>query len=339
MPTLNSITVLSGSGQTAQVNTAFALPITVIARDEFSNPLPGVTVDFAPPGIGVSGNFAGGNPSTVVTNGSGIAVSATLTADTSPGAWNVQVQNSASVYAWAAFTNSASPPTPVSTTVTITANGTQTAARNTAYVAVTARLLDQFGAGFPGQVVNMTCPTGTGTFPGGGITSGVVSDASGYVTFAVFTASSTLGAFSPVISSDGVTSVNASFNTIDPTVVVTLETYSGNHQVASPGSPFAQPLVVRATNAIGGVVSGFTVTLDAPDSGASLVWTSPATDPVAILTNVSGLATSPGITANATAGTYLVSASGSGVFTRYFELTNGGSAPASAVSALALCEV
>ena len=62
-----SITVISGSGQTAQVDTAFANPLVVFVQDAEGNPVPGVTVTFA----GISVTFPVG--ATAVTDGTGQA--------------------------------------------------------------------------------------------------------------------------------------------------------------------------------------------------------------------------------------------------------------------------
>jgi Malectin domain/MBG domain (YGX type) len=63
----SSITVVSGSGQTAQVDTAFANPLVVFVQDAEGNPVLGVTVMFA----GASAIFPGG--ATAITDGSGQA--------------------------------------------------------------------------------------------------------------------------------------------------------------------------------------------------------------------------------------------------------------------------
>ena len=63
----SSITVVSGSGQTAQVDTAFANPLVVLVQDAEGNPVLGVTVMFA----GASVIFPGG--ATAVTDSTGQA--------------------------------------------------------------------------------------------------------------------------------------------------------------------------------------------------------------------------------------------------------------------------
>ena len=228
---------------------------------------------------------------------------------------------------------------PIAVSMSITANATQKAAKNSSYLAVTARVLDQFGAGFQGAQVTMTCPAGNGTFPGGFLSSVKFSDVNGYATFAVLTASSVLGTFNPSVSTPSIATQFCSFKTVDPSVVFSISVYSGQGQSAAPTFAFAQRLVGRAANELNGPVAGVVLTFDAPNSGASLVWDSPATDPTTAITDVNGLATSPGMTANATAGSYNVQLKYTGVTTRNFGLTNGGSPPAASDSSLNICEV
>src|SRR5204862_4727919 len=62
------------------INTAFAAPLVATVKDAGGNPVASVTVTFTAPGTGASGSFAGG-VNTATTNGSGVATSATFTAN------------------------------------------------------------------------------------------------------------------------------------------------------------------------------------------------------------------------------------------------------------------
>ena len=53
-----SITVTSGSAQSATVNTAFAISLVATVTDQFANPVPGVSVSFASLGTGASATCA-----------------------------------------------------------------------------------------------------------------------------------------------------------------------------------------------------------------------------------------------------------------------------------------
>src|SRR5204863_3198150 len=71
------------------INTAFGAPLVATVTDAGNNPVGNVTVTFTAPGSGASGAFAGG-VNTAATNGSGVATSATFTANaTAGGPYNV----------------------------------------------------------------------------------------------------------------------------------------------------------------------------------------------------------------------------------------------------------
>jgi len=80
------ITATSGSGQTAQISTAFTSPLVATVVDSDSNPVSGVTVTFTAPASGASGTFAGAtNVATAATNSSGVATSPAFTANATGG--------------------------------------------------------------------------------------------------------------------------------------------------------------------------------------------------------------------------------------------------------------
>jgi hypothetical protein len=83
------ISVVSGAPQQAILGSAFAKPLVALVTDANGNPVSGVTVTFMPQGNGALCSFAGG-VNTAVTNGSGIATSAAITANGTAGQYNVQ---------------------------------------------------------------------------------------------------------------------------------------------------------------------------------------------------------------------------------------------------------
>lgn len=101
---------------------------------------------------------------------------------------------------------------------------------------------------------------------------------------------------------------------------------SGDGQSTPVGTAFAAPLVAKVTDGSGAAVTGVQVTFTAPASGASASF--PGGVPaVSVATDASGLATSPVLTANGTAGGYAVTATTDGVATpASFALTNGSAA-------------
>jgi hypothetical protein len=114
---------------------------------------------------------------------------------------------------------------------------------------------------------------------------------------------------------------------------------AGTPQSAVAGTAFAMALQAVVTNASGNPVSGATVTFTAPVSGASGTFGGVAT--ATATTNADGVATAPAFTANATAGSYTVTAGVAGISTlASFNLTNtavsGGSLSVSGNSSTSL---
>ncbi len=109
----------------------------------------------------------------------------------------------------------------------------------------------------------------------------------------------------------------------NPPPATTIVVTSGNGQSTGVSAPFPSPLVVTVTQG-GTPLSGFMVTFTAPSTGASgtfLNSTVTETD----TTNADGIATSTIFTANATTGSYTVSATLLGTGTPVsFSLTNNG---------------
>ena len=110
-----TLTATGGTPQSTTVNTTFptALQATVT---ETGSPVAGIPVTFTPPASGPSGTFAGGNPATATTNGSGVATAPTFTANGTAGSYDV----AATVTGIAApanfsLTNIAATPTPTPT--------------------------------------------------------------------------------------------------------------------------------------------------------------------------------------------------------------------------------
>ena len=83
----DTLSLVSGSPQSATVNTAFANKLVVMDVDQYGNAVSGVTVTFTPPGSGASGTFT--TAATAVTGTNGQATSNTYTANTTAGTYNV----------------------------------------------------------------------------------------------------------------------------------------------------------------------------------------------------------------------------------------------------------
>jgi hypothetical protein len=113
-------------------------------------------------------------------------------------------------------------------------------------------------------------------------------------------------------------------------VTMSIAATSGSGQTAAIGSPFASPLVATVKDSAGNLIGGVTVTFTAPVTGASGSF---AVGLNTAVTNGAGVATSAILTANATAGTYVVTATAPGISTAAsFTMTNAPGAPASIVA-------
>jgi hypothetical protein len=109
---------------------------------------------------------------------------------------------------------------------------------------------------------------------------------------------------------------------------------AGASQSAPENSQFGTPLQVTVTNSGGAPVSGVTVTFAAPGSNASATFGGAST--ATAVTNASGVATAPALTANGQPGTYTVTATAPGAgSTAGFSLTNTAPAVAASITATA----
>jgi hypothetical protein len=111
----SSVTVVSGSGQSATVGSAFSSPMLAQVTDSAGNPVSGVSVTFAAPGSGASGTFANGSRTTTATTGSdGQATASTFTANSNAGAYTVGASATGASGASFSLTNLAGPAMSVS---------------------------------------------------------------------------------------------------------------------------------------------------------------------------------------------------------------------------------
>jgi hypothetical protein len=95
---------------------------------------------------------------------------------------------------------------------------------------------------------------------------------------------------------------------------------AGSPQSATISTSFASALQAKVTDVYSNPISGVTVTFAAPSTAASATFSGSSS--VAATTNSSGIAVSPIPVANATAGSYTVTASVTGVTSASFSLTN-----------------
>jgi len=302
-----SVTVVSGSGQSATVGTTFAAALVVVVRDAVSQIVPGATVTFAAPTTGARATLSSTN---VVTDATG---QSTITAIAGQIAGSYAVTASVSGVATAAsfaLTNTAGS----GVNITATGGGGQSATVGNAFAtALAVTVTDTFGNPVAGVTVTFTAPVSGAR---AALSAPAVTSATGQ-TSVTATANTVSGSYAVTATAPGVTTPASFALTNNPGAAASLVATSGGGQAALTGTVFAAPLVATVKDSSGNAISGASVVFSAPGSGASAAL-SPSTAP----TSVSGQ-TNVAATANGTAGAYTVSASVAGVAVPVtFALTN-----------------
>jgi hypothetical protein len=114
---------------------------------------------------------------------------------------------------------------------------------------------------------------------------------------------------------------------ISTTTPDTVTATAGSGQSAAVSSAYAAPLAATVTDGSGNPVANLPVTFTAPASGASATFAGGAAA-VSVSTDATGVATTPALTANATAGSFQVSATtANAAAPATYTLTNGTTTP------------
>lgn len=300
--TPSQLEVVSGTPQSAPIDSAFAQPLAVLVRDAAGQPVQGAAVTFAAPATGPSGSFAGGQ-AVATTDSSGLAVSSSFTANSAAGSYTV-VASTADQPGTAMFqlTNEVGPAALVEA---VSETGYRAQIRKVFANRFTVVVRDAGGNPKAGVTVTFTAPTSgaSGTFAGGVTTA--VTDGSGAATSALFTANHVVGPYEVTAQAEGV-AVPALFQAFnDPGVPVSIAVAGGASQAAAVTTAFASPLSVVVRDSDSNPVAGVTVVFSRPDTGPSGTFAGGVNTAV---TNASGIATSEVFTANENAGAYVVRA-------------------------------
>jgi protocatechuate 3,4-dioxygenase beta subunit len=310
----SAISAFGGAGQSTAVNTPFPAPLVVRVVDEFGNPVPGAGVTFDAPVGAASADLA----TPVVTTDSNGLAQTFATANGLAGSYEVLGSvGGVTAVAHLALTNLAGVPT----SITTAGGDDQTTAINTPFPApLTVHVTDAGNNPVAGITVLFAVPSTGASATLSSLTA--QTDAAGDAEITA-TANAIAGSYAVSANVGGVATA-ASFdltNTAGPASHVIAD--SGTPQSAVVHQAFGAPLVVKVTDAGGNPVAGETVEFTVPGNGASASVT-----PVSAVTDVNGEASATG-TANGIAGSYVVSASVSGVSgAASFNLTNMAGAPA-----------
>jgi protocatechuate 3,4-dioxygenase beta subunit len=334
-----TITPGTPASQSATVGGRYSLPLQATVLDANGNPVEGASVTFtlgsSTGAGGASGAAAAGasfdsgaTQATETTNASGTATSPFFTANTTAGTFTATA-STAGVVEPASFTlaNLAGKPP----TITPLAPTKQTATVGDRYPdPLQVKVRD--GNGTPLQGATVTFVVGSGTTGGGaagGASAGAsfvtgsgqateVTDSSGVATSPRFTANTTAGRFTATATTTG-TNDAASFSLDNlagksPTII----SIGSASRSAAVGTRYTKPLQVKVRDGSGQAVQGASVTFTLGASGGAGAasaagatfggGSSQATE----LTNASGIATSPRLTANTTAGMFTATATTTG---------------------------
>jgi hypothetical protein len=310
----------NAASRSATVNTAYSEAFKVLAADRYGNPRSGVSVQFFAPVVGAAGSFTGStSSSSATTDASGIATSSTFTANTVAGEFSVTV-NATSVQTSLSFecTNEAG----AAAHIDVNSGNSQSVKPAATMSALAVVVTDQYSNAVAGATVTFTAPiTGSRlTFAGSNVASGT-TDSDGIVSTVSPVAGTVAGSFS-VTAESGALSTQFSLNIV-PDSPASLAVTSGNGQSAVVNTEFDSPLAVTVTDQYNNVIAGVPVTFGTPASGPSATFDGNNT----AWSDALGVATSSSLTASTTAGSFVVTASASGVGSVNIQLANTPAAP------------
>jgi hypothetical protein len=310
-----AVAIVAAPGSTPQStldSTAFPVALGVIVVDAYGNPVPGVVVTFAAPGSAPTAVLSG---TTGTTDANG-ATSVTATAGATAGVYVVTATLPNGTEVNFTLTNVATPPN----TITVSSGSPANVVVGTAFAApLVALVKDGSGNPLANALVSFTDPASGATAQLSAPTA--ITDAAGLAQV-TGTASDQTGVYSVVATVAGAASPALFKITNTPGAPAgILAAPSSTPQSTKVGTAFPSPLVVTVVDSFGNPIPGVTVSFTVPASGAS------ASLGAVFNTDANGQV-SVGATANATAGSYAVTASVAGVSTpATFQLTNLATAP------------
>lgn len=297
-------------------------PLAVTVDDASGRPVAGTPVTFSAPTSGPSGTFAApgtGNTATVVTDDAGRAVAPTYTANTTTGSYVVTaIAGGAS--ASLSVTNTSGPPAHIA----VVGGAKQSATVGTTFgQPIQISVTDAAHAPWPGAAVTLTAPAKftSLTFPGTGApTITVDTNAAGIATVPAPYAGTGVGTFTVHAVAGTVTTSFTMTVTVGAPAKIVVS--GGTPQSTAAGSPFPTALTATVKDPYGNPVPGVGVTWSAPAAGASATFPGGGTT-TSTVTASNGVATAFPVTADATTGSYTVTASVPGLATAAdFVLTN-----------------
>ena len=323
----NELVLAGGSGQTAQLGQPFPAALQVQLANTNDCPLTGdlagYDVDFAAPGSGPSGIFAGtGSHDAVVgTNAQGAATAPAFTANFGAGSYTVEAHSDFG----SVELNLSNTAAGLAASIAATAGTPQAATVNGLYAQpLQARVADAAGNPVQGAIVSFSVVPGTtgagASFLGGGQGTST-TDSNGVATSPPLQADETPGRFTAVASTGGVTVV-ATYNLDNHAAVAALGAVGATAQSATIDSRYPKPLTARLVDQSGRPVEGaaVTFTLGAANGGGGGAAAPGASFPggtgqATVLTDANGEAATPLFLANDTPGEFTATATAVGATT------------------------
>ena len=322
-----TLTPVSGSGQSTTVDTFFTNPLKVIVQDGTGNTLPNVDVTFtAPAGVPTTTATAifngSGNTFTVASDATGTAtLPAALLKASQRASQYIVVASAGAVSSNILLINAPGPAASISVSQGAGQQGTISTTLPTSFVAL---VVDGFGNPAPGVGVTFTAPASgaSGTFSGS-LTSLTTTNTSGLATAAAFTFNTTAGVLNVVANTTASPlAPPANFNLVSiPGVPTQVSVSQGSGQSTTISTNFTTTLQAIVRDASNNPVPNVDVTFATPSTGASAAFAGGLAT-ITVTTNTSGVAVATTLTANATAGTFNVSATFAGGPSVNFAMTN-----------------
>jgi hypothetical protein len=348
----NELTLVSGTPQTAQLDSAFAAVLQVALANTNGCPVTtaaaGVPITFSAPAGGASGTFSasGSNSVTVGSDASGMASVGAFSANGTVGSY---AMDASSGYGSVAFSLS-NTATGIPARIRVLAPATQSARVATRYRRpLEVRVLDANGSAVEGLSVTFALGAaagGSGAGGAGGVGSGGSTgagatfadgsaqaiertNASGVARSPWFTANAVVGRFTATATT-AVSSVGGTSGATLDAATISLDNLAGKavavtalgrvRRSAPAGRRYGAPLRVEVRGPDGKPLQGATVTFTlgssaggssasgTGSSGAGASFSGGASQATAT-TSASGIATSPRLAANTTAGGFVATAS------------------------------
>lgn len=320
-----SITVVSGSTQTATVDTPLATPLRALVSDQSGNPVANIVVSFAAPASGASLQLGSANVAQATTAADGTATLGFARTNNLPGSFAVNA-TAAGVAAPAVFAiaNRADVPANV---IALSGNPQMARIGENFTLPFKAEVRDRLGNLLPGITVSFRSTPLTGQIAGGSFNGAaivnVVSDAAGVATSPILRANNSTGPHEVTATVLGVVTPATFALTNLVGAPATIAVDGGSGQGAYLNTTFATGLTAKVSDAQGSPLVGVLVTFSAPANGVSLAFSGGLQPQATALTDATGRAVSPVPLANNVPGSYEVEASVTGVAApARFMLTN-----------------